>query len=103
MEEEKEYVKKEEKKEEKQRRRPSPLCSVRGCWAACRVTRFGSPRQPQPRPACQPTYGPTVGSFALSSGERAPRRHGATRVFFNTTIPLTMTSKSVTAHGGTHE
>ena len=31
------------------------------------------------------------GLFALFSGERAPRRHGATTVFFNTTFPLTMT------------
>ena len=52
---------------------------------------------------CWPTDGPTGGSFAPSSGQRAPRRHGATRVFFSTTIPPTMTSKGVTPDGGTHE
>ena len=37
--------------------------------------------------------GPTGGFFAHSSGERAPRRHGATTVFFNTTIPRTIMKK----------
>ena len=69
-------AKKEEGKEEKRGKRvqriiPSkeekketlPLCLASGCWAACPATRWGSPRQPQPRPACGPTDGPTGGSF----------------------------------------
>ena len=89
-------VKKEEEKEhekEEEKEKKETLATVFGerMLGSMPSDEVGVAPAAPATPRLSAYHGPTGGSFAPSSSERAPRRHGATTVFFNTTIPPTMT------------